>query len=101
MDLTIIIPDYKSPYLGEIIENAVTLNANKIIISNYETPYTKKLENNFKEQKHIKFLNFHERKNPGDYRNEGVKNAFTKNLLFLDSDVRINSKTKNFINENK
>ena len=46
MDLTIIIPDYKSPYLGEIIENAVTLNANKIIISNYETPYTKKLENN-------------------------------------------------------
>ena len=99
MDLTIIIPDYKSPYLGEIIENALKLNANKIIISNYETSYTKKLENNFKEQKNIKFLNFHERKNPGDYRNEGAKNAFTKNLLFLDSDVRINSKTKNFIYE--
>ena len=34
-----------------------------------------------------------------DYRNEGVNKCFTKNLLFLDSDIRINSNSKNFINK--
>ena len=97
MDLTIIIPDYKSPRLEEVINNALEINPKKIVISNFETELTKSIENKFKESQIIKFLNFKDRKNPGDYRNEGANQAYTKYLLFLDSDVRLNHKTKIFI----
>ena len=97
-DLTIIIPDYKSPVLKEVIENSLLLKPNKIVVSNYKTLLTEKIQKEMISETNIVFLNFDERKNPGDYRNEGVKNSYTKNLLFLDSDVRINIKTIECIN---
>lgn len=96
--LGIIIPDYKSPFLEEVIQNALSLNPEKIVISNYKTPETVLLQNKFSKIENILFLNFEDRKNPGEYRNEGVLKCFSKNLLFLDSDIRINLSSINFIN---
>ncbi len=95
--LGIIIPDYKSSFLEVVLQNALLLNPEKIVISNYKTQDTVLLQNKYSHIKNIEFLNFEERKNPGDYRNEGVLKCFTKNLLFLDSDIRINSNTIEFI----
>ena len=97
-DLTIIIPDYKSPFLKVIIEAALLLKPHKMVVSNYKTPLTEKIQKEIISETNIVFLNFDERKNPGDFRNEGVKSAYTKNLLFLDSDVRININTIEYIN---
>ncbi len=99
MDITIVIPDFKSPRLDEVINSALSLNPKKIIVSNFETEFTKKIQNNYEGDKIVSFLNFKEKKNPGDYRNEGASHAQTKYILFLDSDVRINHKTINFIND--
>ena len=95
--LGIIIPDYKSSFLEIVLQKALLLNPEKIVISNYKTQDTVLLQNKYSHIKNIQFLNFEERKNPGDYRNEGVLNCFTKNLLFLDSDIRLNSNTIEFI----
>ena len=95
--LGIVIPDYKSDFLEEVIKSALTLNPEKIVISNYETSATKKIQNKFSHIDFIEFLNFNERKNPGDYRNEGVLKCFSKNLLFLDSDVKVSSKSAQYI----
>ena len=83
--LGIIIPDYKSPFLEQVIKNALLLNPEKIVVSNFETPETLLIQNKFNHIKSIKFLNFDHRKNPGDYRNEGVQKCFSKNLrkIFL------------------
>ena len=95
--LGIIIPDYKSPFLEEVIKNALLLNPEKIVVSNFETPETLFIQNKFNHIKSIQFLNFDNRKNPGDYRNEGVQKCFSKNLLFLDSDIRISSQSIGYI----
>jgi MoaA/NifB/PqqE/SkfB family radical SAM enzyme len=95
--LGIIIPDYKSPFLEQVIKNALLLNPEKIVVSNFETPETLLIQNKFNHIKSIQFLNFNIRKNPGDYRNEGVQKCFSKNLLFLDSDIRINSQSIGYI----
>ena len=95
--LGVIIPDYKSSFLEDVIKGALLLNPEKIIVSNFKTSYTSQIENKFKNHKNIRFLNFDDRKNPGDYRNEGVLSCFSENLLFLDSDVRVNPKTKEYI----
>ncbi len=95
--LGIIIPDYKSPFLEEVIQNALSLNPEKIVVSNFKTPETVLLQNKYSHVENIQFLNFEERKNPGDYRNEGVLKCFSKNLLFLDSDIRVNLNSTNFI----
>jgi MoaA/NifB/PqqE/SkfB family radical SAM enzyme len=97
--LSIVIPDYKSPFLEEVIKNALLLNPEKIVISNFKSSYTSQIENSFKNNSKIKFLNFSDRKNPGDYRNEGVLQCFSKNLLFLDSDIRLNPKSIQYINK--
>ena len=80
--LGIIIPDYKSPFLEEVIKNALALNPEKIVVSNFKTPETLIIQDKFKLIESIQFLNFEERKNPGDYRNEGALKCFSKNLLF-------------------
>ena len=54
--LSIVIPDYKSPFLEEIITNAISLNPEKIIVSNFQTSYTSKIESIFKNNEKIKFL---------------------------------------------
>ena len=95
--LTIIIPDYKSLFLKEVIDSAIKLNPEKIVISNYKTELTQKISEKYKEIKNIKFLNFDNQKNPGEYRNLGAKEAYTENLLFIDSDVKINIKTLDFV----
>ena len=95
--LTVIIPDYKSPFLKEVIDPTLKLNPEKVIVSNYETPLTQKISEQYKEIKNIKFLNFNDQKNPGDYRNLGAKQAYSENLLFIDSDVIVNSRTVKFI----
>ena len=95
--LGIIIPDYKSSFLEEVLKSALLLNPEKIVVSNFKTTYTSQIENKFKNHKNVYFLNFDDRKNPGDYRNEGVLSCFSENLLFLDSDVRVNPKTKEYI----
>jgi len=95
--LTVIIPDYKSPFLKEVIDATLKLNPEKVIVSNYETPLTQKISEQYKEIKNIKFLNFTDQKNPGDYRNLGAKQAYSENLLFIDSDVIVNSRTVKFI----
>ena len=41
--LTIIIPDYKSLFLKEVIDSAIKLNHEKIVISNYKTELTQKI----------------------------------------------------------
>ena len=97
--LGVIIPDYKSSFLEEVIKGALLLNPEKIIVSNFKTSYTSQIENKFKNLKNIRFLNFDDRKNPGDYRNEGVLSCSLKNLLFLDSDVQVNLKTKEYIDK--
>ena len=96
--LGIIIPDYKSPFLDDVIKNALSLSPEKIVVSNFKTPETVLLQNKYSRIENIQFLNFEERRNPGDYRNEGVLRCFSKNLLFLDSDIRINLNSINFIN---
>ena len=98
-DITVIIPDYKSPFLKTVIKNSLLINPDKIIVSNFKTRQTEQIENEFNDYKNIEFLNFNERKNPGDYRNEGVKKTFTKNILFLDSDIRVNSNSINFLKQ--
>ena len=97
--LGIIIPDYKSKFLEEVIKNALSLNPEKIVVSNFQTPQTDIIQNKFRQIDSIEFLNFKERKNPGDYRNEGALKCFSKNLLFLDSDVRISSTSAKYIND--
>ena len=53
-ELTIIIPDYKSPVLQEVIEKSLLLKPHKIIISNYKTSLTEKIQNeNYKDFKNI------------------------------------------------
>ncbi len=99
--LGIIIPDYKSSFLEIVLQNALLLNPEKIVVSNFKTQDTVLLQNKYSHIKNIQFLNFEERKNPGDYRNEGVLKCFTKNLLFLDSDIRVNSNTIEFIKKTK
>ena len=97
-DLSIIIPDYRSKHLEKVIEAALLLDAKKIIISNFKTTLTQTIQDNYKNNEKIKFLNWEKQKNPGDYRNLGANEAYTENLFFLDSDVVINNKTINFIN---
>ena len=93
-NLSIVIPDYKSPFLEKVIESSLNLNPHKIVVSNYQTENTKKLQEKYS---NVKFLNFKNRKNPGDYRNEGAKECYSDYILFLDSDVIITEKTKKFI----
>ena len=97
--LGVIIPDYKSSFLEEVLKSALLLNPEKIVVSNFKTSYTTQIENKFKNHQNIRFLNFDDRKNPGDYRNEGVLSCSSKNLLFLDSDVQVNLKTKEYIDK--
>ena len=97
--LGIIIPDYKSPFLEEVIKNALALNPEKIVVSNFKTPETLIIQDKFKLIESIQFLNFEERKNPGDNRNEGALKCFSKNLLFLDSDIKVNTKSIDYINK--
>ena len=61
MDLTIIIPDFKSLRLEEVINNALNLNPKKIIVSNFETEFTKKIESNYEGNEIVSFLNFKEK----------------------------------------
>ncbi|MBD1142795.1 glycosyltransferase [Pelagibacterales bacterium SAG-MED35] len=98
-DLTIIIPDYKSKYLDKVIEKILILEPNKIIISNYKTQFTSEIENKYQNYKNIKFLNHITKNYPGENRNLGADNAYTDNLLFLDSDVLVNNKTIEFIKQ--
>ena len=79
--LGIIIPDYKSPFLEEVIQNSLLLSPEKIVVSNFKTSETVLLQNKYSHIESIQFLNFEERMNPGDYRNEGVLKCFSKNLL--------------------
>ena len=74
--LGIIIPDYKSPFLEEVIQNSLLLSPEKIVVSNFKTSETVLLQNKYSHIKNIQFLNFEERMNPGDYRNEGVLKCF-------------------------
>tara|TARA_B110000971_G_C20034248_1_gene513267 strand:+ start:2376 stop:4463 length:2088 start_codon:yes stop_codon:yes gene_type:complete len=97
--LSVIIPDYKSAFLEQVIDSALLLNPEKIVISNFKTQETVLLQNKYSHIKNIQFLNFNERKNPGDNRNEGALKCFSENLLFLDSDIRINSNSVNFLNK--
>ena len=98
-DLTVIIPDYKSKHLDRVIQEILLLEPEKIIVSNFKTDFTSKIEEKFKIYKNIKFLNHLERHYPGENRNLGAQNTFSENLLFLDSDVLINRKTIKFIKE--
>ena len=58
-NLSIVIPDYKSPFLEKVIEFSLNLNPNKIVVSNYQTENTKKLQEKYS---NVKFLNFKNRK---------------------------------------
>ena len=60
--LGVIIPDYKSSFLEDVIKGALLLNPEKIIVSNFKTSYTSQIENKFKNHKNIRFLNFDDRK---------------------------------------
>ena len=61
-ELTIIIPDYKSPFLKIIIENSLLLNPDKIVVSNYKTQLTEKIQKELISEKNIFFLNFYKKK---------------------------------------
>ena len=98
-DLTVIIPDYKSQYLDRVIEAILPLEPDKIIISNFKTKFTTKIEEKFQDNENIKFLNHLEKQYPGENRNLGAENTFSENLLFLDSDVLINKNTVKFISD--
>jgi len=54
-NLSVIIPDYKSEYLEESIKSAIGLGVKEIIVSNFLTEKTQKLEEKYKA---VKFLNF-------------------------------------------
>ena len=81
--LGIVIPDYKSDFLEEVIKR-FNFGSEKLLFLTMKLQ--QKIQNKFSHIDFIEFLNFNE-KNPGDYRNEGVVKCFSKNLLFLDSDV--------------
>ena len=97
-NLSVVIPDFKSKYLEKTIISSLLLGVEEIIISNYRTEYTDSLKKKFSYKKGIRFLDFHEKKNPGDYRNEGAEKVTKDFILFLDSDIEITEKTKFFIN---
>ncbi len=100
LNLSVVIPDYKSSFLDQTIESVLLINPDEIIISNFKTSYTESLEKKYKDNEKIKFLNFDCRKNPGDYRNCGAERATKKYILFVDSDILINEKTIKFIEIN-
>ena len=93
-NLSVVIPDFKSKYLEKTIISSLLLGVEEIIISNYRTEYTDSLKKKFSYKKGIRFLDFHEKKNPGDYRNEGAEKVTKDFILFLDSDIEITEKTK-------
>ena len=95
-NLSIVIPDYKSKFLKKTILSALKLNPNKIVVANYLTDFTKKIQSEITDTK-VHFLNFNERMYPGGYRNAGADKCNTENILFLDSDVELKDATKNFI----
>lgn len=99
LDLSIVIPDYFSSFLDRTIESALKLNPSKIIIANFRTDFTERIQKKFLND-NIQFLNFDKRMYPGDYRNEGAEKCYTSNILFLDSDVEISEKTVSFIKDN-
>lgn len=96
-ELSVVIPDYKSLFLEKTIQSAISLNPSEIIVSNFKTDYTDSLKEKYSSQINIKFLDFEKKKNPGDNRNEGALKAYKKFILFLDSDIELNDKTKKFL----
>ena len=60
---------------------------------------SEEIENKYQNYKNIKFLNHITKNYPGENRNLGADNAYTDNLLFLDSDVLVNNKTIEFIKQ--
>ena len=98
-NLSVVIPDYKSSCVEKTIDSVLLINPDEFIISNFKTNFTESVETKYKDNEKVKFLNFLERKNPGDYRNCGAERASKKNLLFIDSDMEINSKTIEFLKE--
>jgi len=95
-NLSVIIPDYKSEYLEESIKSAIGLGVKEIIVSNFLTEKTQKLEEKYKA---VKFLNFNNKNNPGYFRNQGVLKSTKENLLFIDSDVKLTDSSKKFISK--
>ena len=55
LNLSVVIPDYKSSFLDQTIESVLLINPDEIIISNFKTSYTESLEKNIKITKKSSF----------------------------------------------
>ena len=90
-NLSVIIPSYKSKYLNQVIESAKEFAPFEIIV--VDTSPRKPIIDN------VLLYYQKERLNAAAARNKGAELATGDLLLFIDSDIILNKKNKEFINQ--